>query len=72
MIVFATLSLFTDTSGQILFGEGNTLASLLGSSCFVWAVHWLVARGIREAALVNLVATVAKLLPLLLFILLAS
>ncbi|WP_409421633.1 basic amino acid/polyamine antiporter [Pseudaeromonas sp. ZJS20] len=71
VIVFATLSLFTDTSGQILFGEGNTLASLLGSSCFVWAVHWLVARGIREAALVNLVATVAKLLPLLLFILLA-
>lgn len=68
VIVFATVSLFTDSPGHVVFGDGNTWQAVLCSSLFLWAVHWLVARGVREAALVNLVATVAKLLPLLLFI----
>jgi arginine:ornithine antiporter/lysine permease len=70
VIVFATLGLFTDSEQSRIFGDGNTWQAVACGSLFVWAVHWLVARGIREAALVNLLATIAKLLPLLLFIVL--
>ncbi|MEX7543617.1 aldehyde dehydrogenase family protein, partial [Acinetobacter baumannii] len=51
-----------------IFGEGNTLYSLIGSSIFVWLVHWLVSRGIKEAAIVNLLATIAKIIPMVVFI----
>lgn len=47
------------------------LAVFVGESCILWAVHLLVARGVQQAALFNLMATLAKSLPLLLFILFA-
>ena len=37
----------------------------------LWAVHFLVLRGIKEAAFINLVTTVAKVVPLVLFVLIA-
>ena len=71
VIAFAALGSFVDTSDNVWFGEGNTLAAFIGESCILWAVHLLVARGVQQAALFNLVATLAKSLPLLLFILFA-
>jgi arginine:ornithine antiporter/lysine permease len=71
VIAFAALGSFIDTPEQIWFGDGNTLAAFVGESCILWAVHLLVARGVQQAALFNLVATLAKSLPLLLFILFA-
>lgn len=71
VIAFAALGSFIDTPQQIWFGEGNTLWAFLGESCILWAVHLLVARGVQQAALFNLVATLAKSLPLLLFVLFA-
>ena len=68
VIAFAAVGMFTDTPEHIYFGEGNTLYALIGSSLFVWLVHWLVSRGIKEAALVNLMATIAKIIPLVIFI----
>ena len=53
------------------FGEGNTPAAIAGASVVLWVVHALVLRGINTAAWVNAVVTVAKLIPLLLFIVLA-
>ncbi len=50
------------------FGDGNTAVAIAGASVALWAVHLLVLRGIRGAALLNAVATLAKVLPLLLFI----
>jgi arginine:ornithine antiporter / lysine permease len=50
------------------FGEGNTLASVIGASVVVWVVHALVLRGIQGAAVLNAVVTLAKVVPLLLFI----
>lgn len=50
------------------FGEGNTSAAVLGASVVVWVVHALVLRGIQGAAILNAVVTLAKVLPLLLFI----
>ncbi len=50
------------------FGDGNTTVAIAGASAVLWVVHLLVLRGIRGAAVLNAVATVAKVVPLLLFI----
>ncbi|MCV2356469.1 basic amino acid/polyamine antiporter [Paucibacter sp. B2R-40] len=55
-----------------LFGEGNTPAAILGASGLLWLVHAMVLRGIKGAAMLNGVVTLAKLLPLLLFIVLVA
>lgn len=72
VIVFAALSFFTDKSGSIIFGEGNTWQALLGASFLLWLVHALVLRGVQTAASINLAATLAKLLPIGGFIILAG
>ncbi|MGN8258019.1 arginine-ornithine antiporter [Pseudomonas sp. SMSB3] len=62
VLLFSTLGYFFP-----LFGEGNTPAAIIGASILLWAVHFLVLRGIKEAAFINLVTTVAKVVPLVLF-----
>lgn len=71
VIVFSALSFFTDTPELRLFGDGNTWQSIVGASVLLWVVHWLILRGVQTAASINLVATLAKLVPLGLFIVLA-
>ncbi|MDU2023286.1 MAG: amino acid permease, partial [Leclercia adecarboxylata] len=71
VIVFSALSFFTDTPELRLFGDGNTWQSIVGSSVLLWFVHFLVLRGVQTAASINLVATLAKLVPLGLFVVLA-
>ncbi|WP_460043684.1 arginine-ornithine antiporter [Pseudomonas sp. S2_H01] len=66
VLLFSTLGYFFP-----VFGEGNTVASVIGASVLLWAVHFLVLRGIKEAAFINLVTTVAKIVPLVLFVLIA-
>ncbi|WP_219060954.1 arginine-ornithine antiporter [Pseudomonas sp. UMAB-08] len=66
VLLFSTLGYFFP-----IFGQGNTLAAISGASVLLWAVHFLVLRGIKEAAFINLVTTVAKVVPLLLFVLIA-
>ncbi|WP_018652091.1 basic amino acid/polyamine antiporter [Actinobacillus capsulatus] len=68
VVAFEGLGTFVDSENHTIFGQGNTVASILGASAIVWLVHHLIARGIREAAFVNLVATIVKTLPLFLFI----
>ena len=51
-----------------IFGEGNTPAAIIGASVVLWIVHTLVLRGIQGAAVLNAVVTLAKVVPLLLFI----
>ena len=50
------------------FGDGTTGASVLGSLVALWITHFLVFLGIRTAAFINTIVTMAKLLPLLFFI----
>jgi len=71
VIVFSALSFFTDSPDRVVFGDGNTWQAVLGASILLWLVHWLVLRGVQTAASINLVATLGKLLPLGLFVLLA-
>ena len=55
-----------------MFGEGNTQAAVLGASVVLWTVHALVLRGIQGAAVLNAVVTLAKVVPLLIFIVLVA
>ncbi|WP_460120977.1 arginine-ornithine antiporter [Pseudomonas sp. H3_G09] len=66
VLLFSTLGYFFP-----IFGEGNTPAAVIGASLLLWGVHFLVLRGIKEAAFINLVTTIAKVVPLLLFVLIA-
>ena len=63
--IFSALSSFFP-----VFGGGNNFASIAGASICLWLIHALVLRGIKQAAFVNVVTTIAKLVPLFLFVLL--
>ena len=49
------------------FGEGTTLLATIVSSVLLWLYHLLIMRGIRETAVLNVVVTVAKIVPLVVF-----
>ncbi|WP_341305419.1 arginine-ornithine antiporter [Pseudomonas sp. TMP25] len=55
-----------------MFGTGNSPAAIAGASVVLWVIHLLVLRGIQGAAVLNAVVTLAKIVPLLLFIALAA
>jgi arginine:ornithine antiporter/lysine permease len=65
--------LIKSTLGAVFpaLGEGNTLLSVAISSVGIWAFYFLVLRGVKEAAGINKIVTIAKVIPLLLFIVLA-
>ncbi|MFC7777314.1 amino acid permease [Pantoea sp. GCM10028869] len=71
VIVFSALSFFTDTPDRVVFGDGNTWQAMLGASVLLWLVHCLVLRGVQTAASINVLATLGKMVPLLLFVVLA-
>ena len=51
------------------FESGNNLLSCVCASAFLWLLVWLVSRGVKEAAGINVIVTIAKLVPLSLFVL---
>lgn len=67
VLLFSTLGYFFP-----IFGEGNTLPAVIGASAVLWGVHMLVLRGIQQAAFINLISTIAKIVPLLLFVVIAA
>jgi arginine:ornithine antiporter / lysine permease len=66
----ACLVLIKATIGQFfpVFGDGTTPAAIVTASLLLWGVHVLILRGIKEAAALNAIATYAKIVPILLFI----
>ena len=64
--IFSALSYFVP-----LFGGGSNLPSIIAASIGVWAVHFLVLKGIRQAAFINVITTISKLVPIFLFLLVA-
>lgn len=64
--IFSALSYFLP-----MFGDGNNLPSIIGASLCLWLIHLLVLTGIRQAAFVNVITTLAKLVPIALFIVVA-
>ena len=67
VLLFSTLGYFIP-----VFGQGNTPIAIGCASLLLWSVHFLVLRGIKEAAFINLVTTVAKIIPIVMFIVLAA
>ncbi|MDF2996120.1 MAG: arcD [Xanthobacteraceae bacterium] len=55
-----------------LFGDGNTVQAVAVSSFILWTVHFLILRGVREAAGINRIATVAKIIPIIVFIVIVA
>ena len=51
------------------FGNGNTSLAIGIASVVMWMYHVLILRGIREAAIINAIVTVGKVLPLVVFVL---
>ena len=53
------------------FAGGNGIYSIIGGSLLIWGFNALVLRGIQQATVINLIGTVAKIVPLLFFIVVA-
>lgn len=53
-----------------LVGEMRPIVSFLIASLILWTVHWIQLRGTKSAGIINAIATVAKVIPLLLVIIL--
>lgn len=70
----ACLLLIKGTLGQFfdVFGDGSTPAAIAGASAIVWGMHLLMLRGVRQAAALNTVATVAKVLAIGCFLVLVA
>ena len=51
-----------------IFGNGQNLASVIGASCCLWLMHFIILRGANFASKINTVLTAIKLIPLLIFI----
>ncbi|MGY2291905.1 arginine-ornithine antiporter [Pseudomonas sp. SDO528_S397] len=67
VLLFSTLGYFFP-----VFGQGNTPVAIACASLLLWAVHFLVLRGIKEAAFINQITTVAKIVPLVIFIVIGA
>jgi arginine:ornithine antiporter/lysine permease len=69
VLIMTTLSqLFPDLAG--LFGTGDTWPAFFVSVAAVWGYYFLIRRGVKEAAWINFIVTIAKLAPLALFLVL--
>lgn len=51
-----------------VFGDGNTVAAILVASIGIWLFHFMILRGVQQAAFINTVVTIAKIVPILVFI----
>ncbi|UNB51391.1 basic amino acid/polyamine antiporter [Mycolicibacterium sp. YH-1] len=49
-------------------GAGDTVLAVICSSVGVWLFFFLILRGVKEAAIINQIATFAKIVPILMFI----
>src|SRR5690606_1411886 len=52
-----------------LFGDGSTAVAIVVSLVGIWTFHYLILRGVEQATFINMVVTVAKIVPLIVTIL---
>ncbi|MFE3517543.1 basic amino acid/polyamine antiporter [Streptomyces sp. NPDC059166] len=52
-------------------GDGDTALAIVLSSAGLWGFFLLVRRGVKEAAAINRIVTVAKIVPIVVFVILA-
>ena len=64
VLIKATLGTFFP-----VFGDGNTIVAILVASIGIWLFHFMILKGVQQAAYVNTIVTIAKVIPILVFIL---
>ncbi|MDU0478227.1 amino acid permease [Staphylococcus chromogenes] len=67
-------TLFFSTLGHYIpfFSTENRLTSGIAVSILTWVIFFMLTRGVKQAALMNVITTVAKLLPILSFLVLVA
>ncbi|MFE1730148.1 basic amino acid/polyamine antiporter [Streptomyces bacillaris] len=65
--------LIMSTVGALVpvLGDGDTVAAVMVSSVGLWGFFLLIRRGVKEAAAINRIVTVAKIVPIVFFVILA-
>lgn len=67
-IIFSSLDYFLK-NGLFVNASGNfTIWTVLGASVVLWLITFLVSRGLKQAGFMNIITTVAKLAPILIFL----
>lgn len=54
------------------FSGGNNVVSIVCASCLIWGFNFLVLSGAKTSGMVNIIGTVAKLIPLTVFVLILA
>jgi arginine:ornithine antiporter/lysine permease len=63
VLIKATLGAFFP-----VFGDGNTVTAIVVASIGIWLFHFMILKGVQQAAAINSVVTVAKIIPIVIFI----
>ena len=66
VVMFSAFGSFESLS---FFGEGNTGWAILCASILLWLLTWLIFNGVQSATFINTLTTIAKLVPLAIFVL---
>jgi arginine:ornithine antiporter/lysine permease len=53
------------------FGDGTTWPAVIVASALLWIINYLVLRGVKTSTWINNITTIAKVIPIFLFIVLA-
>jgi arginine:ornithine antiporter / lysine permease len=51
-----------------VFGDGNTVVAILVASIGIWLFHFMILRGVQQAAAINNIVTIAKVIPIVVFL----
>lgn len=68
VLLFGTLGYFVPAFGE----KGNSPLAIGGASVVLWILHFFIARGVKQAAIINQITTIAKVIPLIVFIVLCG
>ncbi|GJE27912.1 Arginine/ornithine antiporter [Methylobacterium organophilum] len=68
LVTFLVLSQSTLGAFVPALGEGDTPAAVAVAGLILWGVHALLLRGVKEATALNTIVTVAKIVPIVVFL----
>ncbi|MCL1840277.1 MAG: basic amino acid/polyamine antiporter [Propionibacteriaceae bacterium] len=72
IVAYAVLTMSTLHFFFPVFDDGNNIPAILVGSVVIWAIFAITLIGPRRTSLVNLVATIGKLIPIVMFIVLVA
>ncbi|WP_414042943.1 arginine-ornithine antiporter [Macrococcus sp. EM39E] len=67
-VAYGTLLMTAVGNFLPVFKGGANVPSIIAASVLLWLVHFLILKGVKGATFINTVVTVAKLIPIFLFI----